>query len=228
MDIRARNTDMPNDTIDTLAANISFKELKLRPGTLLQVQQIAEGVESSSEIEAQFVTALPGKGVMIAPCENAIELMVGEGYRVRGFTGQHDFSFSSCVLQNFKAPFPYALFVYPDCVLARLVRKAMRMKTHLPAQVRLSKGDHAMAVSLIDLSTAGAMITGSKAVGAPGDLLELDFSFALEGDQMSLLLSAKIAHSSKDGDAHRAGLMFVDLARNDKMALQCYVASLAE
>ena len=60
-----RNLGMTSSTINTSAAEISFKELKLRPGTLLQVRRTVGDVNGSID-EAQFVTAIAGKGIMLS------------------------------------------------------------------------------------------------------------------------------------------------------------------
>lgn len=216
---------MSGEGISTSVSEVSFKELKMRPGTLVQI-----GPEAGSHgaIEAQFVATLPGKGIMLSPYDSPEELAVGENHVVRGFTGQYDFVFSASVLQNFKAPFAYALFAYPEKVQARLVRKAMRLKTSLPANIGAPGGNGALPVTLLDFSVAGAMIKAPQALGANGESLELAFSFDIDNSRINLKLAAQIAHSGDTPDGYRIGLMFSGLSTNDKMALRCFAASLSE
>lgn len=216
---------MPGEAISTSVSEVSFKDLKMRPGTLVQIEPESGGIEA---IEAQFIAVLPGKGIMLSPHEIAEEPAVGENHTIRGFTGQYDFIFSASVLQNFKAPFAYALFAYPQKVKARLVRKAMRMKALLPATIGTAGRDGALPVTLLDFSVAGAMIKVPHALGANGESLELGFSFDVDDSRINLKLAAQIAHSGDTPDGYRVGLMFTGLSANDKMALRCFAASLSE
>lgn len=216
---------MSDDATLPQISEINLRTLKLQPGTMLQIQHASDGATLS---EAQFIAALPGKGVMTAPHDSELEMEVGEEYHIRGFTGQYDFLFSSRVLQNFTAPFPYALLAYPEHVKARLVRKAMRMKTLLPATVSSQEHKTPLPVTLIDLSAAGAMINAPQTMGSTGKQLDLRFSVEIDNHKIDLKLLAQIAHSAETTDGCRVGLMFKGLAPNDKMALQCFVMSLAQ
>ena len=166
---------MNDDEISADVSALSLRDLRLRPGIALQTRRLVEG---ATKKESLFLAAIEGKGVMVGPVgpEGAkTELEEGEVCMVRGFTGQHEFSFLSRVLQTFEKPFVYALLLYPEKVDARLVRQSMRIKTSISAVMTLPdktnpemKTDH--NVMLIDLSVSGAMIRSDSSppvVGCP-------------------------------------------------------------
>lgn len=116
---------------------ISLKELGLRPGLALQVRRLVEG---ASKKEGQLFGAIENRGVMVGPQGPEGEdtgLTEGDVCIVRGFTGQHEFSFISKVLQTYEKPFVYALLAYPTQVDARQVRQSLRTKTSWPVTVQL-------------------------------------------------------------------------------------------
>ena len=98
-----------NESPATDFVKLSLKSLGLRPGMALQTRRMVEG---TSKQEAQYFSAIEGKGVMVGPLgaeSKDTGLESGEVCVVRGFTGQYEFSFLSKVLQTFEQPFIYAL-----------------------------------------------------------------------------------------------------------------------
>jgi hypothetical protein len=216
---------MPSDSTSTELSEVSLKSLKLRSGMHLQLKPMRDGADG---VEAQFLAALPGKGIMTAPHNADYQMKAGEDYSVCGFTGQHDFQFASRVLQTFTDPFAYALLAYPDKVEARSVRKAMRMKALLPARAKPQDHADSFTVILVDLSVSGAMIRSPQSLGNTGDQIDLSFMLDVENSKVQLRIAAQIAHSVEGPDGIRVGLMFKNLEQNDRLALQCFVMASAE
>lgn len=213
---------MPNDNHHALITEVSLRSLKLRPGVALQTQGVGPG---SPKLEAQFLAAIEGKGVMVGPhgasSYGKSPLKAGDEYTVQGFTGQHDFSFKAQVIQTFEVPFVYALLVYPKVVQARLVRRSLRMKTSLPAKVSLPAGSSAMNVTLIDVSPFGAMVHAPTTVGAIGDLVNLAVGVEFEGEMVNLEIPSALCHSHKAdaGDGVHVGMSFKVTSQRDKLIL---------
>jgi len=212
---------MSSNSTHAEISKINLKALKLRPGMALQIQRSLPGAPNN---EAQFLAAIEGKGIMVGPhgaVGGKIGMQPGEDYLVRGFTGQYDFSFASNVIQIYEKPFAYALLSYPGDVEARMVRSAMRMKTSLPATVSLPGGSSFIAVSLVDVSVAGAMIKSPTSLGIVGDQLNLSFSMDFEKNKVNLVLLSAICHSNKSepGDGFNVGLIFKGTTQNDKLVL---------
>ena len=217
---------MNDDEISADVSAISLRDLRLRPGIALQTRRLVEG---ATKKESLFLAAIEGKGVMVGPVgpEGAkTELEEGEVCMVRGFTGQHEFSFLSRVLQTFEKPFVYALLLYPEKVDARLVRQSMRIKTSISAVMTLPdktnpemKTDH--NVMLIDLSVSGAMIRSDSSPPVVGCPLSLRFDVVFEDALVELNLPGVMCHNSSDRgkDEFFIGLAFKNLSRQDKLIL---------
>lgn len=207
-------------------SSLSLRELRLRPGMALQTRRLVEG---ASKKESQFLAAIEGKGVMVGPVGAhgvSTELEEGEVCVVRGFTGQHEFSFLSKVLQTFEKPFAYALLQYPKKVDATLVRQSMRIKTSMPAELSLAADAGAdkatkAGVTLIDISVAGAMIRSKASLAAVGTLVSLAFAVDFEGSAVQLTLAGTVCHSHTPTgqEGCLTGLAFQDLTQHDKLVL---------
>lgn len=217
---------MPNDSTSAVS-DISLKALKLRPGMSLQIQRAGQDARR----EAQFLAAIDGKGVMVGPhtSAGATGMKAGEDYLVRGFTGQYDFSFSGRVIQTFEEPFIYALLAYPAAVQARLVRRAMRMKTSVPA-LATPEGAAGVSATLIDVSVAGAMVKAPAQLGGVGAGVTLAFAVEVDGSRANFSLAAAICHSNRcdSGEGYNVGLAFKSASANDKLVLHYLVQSGAE
>ena len=199
---------------------IGFRALKLRVGLALQAQSVVAGTRKE---EVQFLAAVDFKGIMLGPYRSGekIALANGSEYTIQGFTGQYDFSFNSKVIQTFDKPFTYALLDYPDLVSARLVRRAMRMKTSFPARVTRANQSQPVGVILIDVSHCGAMVHSPLPLGAFGDVVNLALSIDFEGDLVSLNIPSTICHSRKadHDDGTNVGLAFKPNSTSDKLML---------
>jgi len=212
---------MPNDHQQAPITEVSLRSLKLRPGVALQTQGAAPG---SPRLEAQFLAAIEGKGVMVGPHGSTggkSPLKAGDTCTVQGFTGQHDFSFTAQVLQTFEVPFAYALLVYPSVVKARQVRRSMRMKTSRRAKGARADGAGAIDATLIDMSPFGAMVHAPASVGAVGDVVSLALGIDFEGEAVKLEIPAALCHSHKAeaGDGVHVGMAFRTVSQRDKLIL---------
>ncbi len=215
---------MPQESTTAAVNDVSLKTMKLRPGMSLQVQRAGQG----GSREAQFLAAIDGKGVMVGPhaSAGATGMKAGEDYVVRGFTGQYDFTFGARVIQTFEEPFTYALLAYPPAVQARLVRRAMRMKTSVPA-LGTPEGAPAATVTVIDLSVSGAMIKAPVALGAVGGNLMLSLAVEIDKSLANLGLACTICHSSRceRGEGYNIGVAFKSVSTNDKLVLNYLMQS---
>jgi hypothetical protein len=214
----------PMSTVPTeqTAPNVlqtNLRELGLRAGLALQVRRLVEG---SQKKEAQLLGVIESRGVMVGPQGpegEATELATGDVCIVRGFTGQHEFSFISKVLQTYTQPFVYALLAYPANVDARLVRRTMRTRTHWPIDVEAE--GQAQSGELCDISMQGAMVSTPQAITAVGRTLRLTIHAEFEGQATELVVQAKACHShrAQDGSTHFTGMAFTGLNQQDKLVL---------
>lgn len=218
---------MPDGLNGNELVETSLKALRLRPGIALEIQGRREG---SPLIAAKFIAAIEGKGVMLAPSDGyggAGVLTVGDEYGIRGFTGQVDFVFLTPVLNVFTSPFAHALFACPATVRARQVRRAMRMKTTLPACISPRGRNAPHEVSIVDLSTDGALITAPGFLGSVGSLFDFAFPIRVDDVNSELNLVAKLRHrTGTDAGDGRIGLSFENVSREHRLLLGVFVASI--
>ena len=199
---------------------LTLKELGLRAGIALQVRRLVEG---GSKKEAQLFGAVENRGVMVGPQGPEGEdtgLTEGDVCIVRGFTGQHEFSFVSKVLQTYDKPFVYALLAYPTKLDARLVRQSMRTKTRWPITTQV--GEQRQEGLLVDLSLQGAMVSTPDPVAAVGKVLSLTIQGLVEGELSPITLKATVCHSHRaqqDDEGHFTGMSFHSLSQQDKLVL---------
>ncbi len=207
----------------------NLRALRLRPGLYVQIHGMAEGAPVH---EAQFIAAIEGKGVMLTPSgmdSLKTEIVIGDEYRILGFTGQTDFSFKAQALNVFQAPFAHVLFAYPASAQARKVRKMMRMKTALPATISPSGKQAPVEVSIIDISAAGAMILSPRSLGVIGGLLDLSFPIRFDDVNATMNIVTKLRHSNHtDNEGRRIGLSFENLSQEHKLLLSGFVARMTE
>lgn len=219
---------MPADA--TQATPLSFRQLRLRPKTLLQTWRVGDtGVAQ----EWQFCAAIEGKGLMLAPLPGQKMAPVASGarYGVQGFTGQHDFQFETHAVGTFDTPFVYALLAWPEAVQGRLVRHALRVRTLLPAQLSPigAKGE-AQAASVLDLSAAGALVETLHPMGDVGDALRVSFVVEADGEKTQITTEAVICHRSslEAPTRERLGLSFRALPKTERLVLSLYLKDIAD
>ncbi len=213
------NQAASENTQNVEVQQISLKQLGLRPGIALQVRRLVEG---ASKKEGQLFGAVENRGVMVGPQGPEGEdtgLTEGDVCIVRGFTGQHEFSFISKVLQTYEKPFVYALLAYPTQVDARQVRQSLRTKTSWP--ITAQAGELSQAGQLLDISLQGAMISTPAQIAAVGKAMTLTIHCVVEGESSTLALKASVCHSHRgpEGEAHFTGMAFHGLSQQDKLVL---------
>ncbi|MGH8028803.1 MAG: PilZ domain-containing protein [Arenimonas sp.] len=214
---------------EKVAETADLKTLRLQPGLLLKAHPAsAPGVE----FELQFLGILDDKGVLVEPTSvQALKLGLrgDELLRVRGFTGRHDFSFTAKVMREFEftfrePPLAYAMIAYPLDVEARLVRSAQRVRVDLPASVVPAGEDRRIAVTVRDLSTAGALLESDEPPGTAGGELVLYLQSTFDGEPIEVVLPALVTRLGRTGaDTALTGVLFQDVLRGDRLALHYLV-----
>jgi hypothetical protein len=220
---------MPSDASNT--ARIPFRQLRLRPKTLLQTWRVGDAGVAH---DWQFCAAIEGKGLMLAPMpgQKMPPISAGARYGVQGFNGQYDFQIEATAVGTFEVPFVYALLSWPDDVQARRVRQALRVRTLLPAQLSPvdGRGGESQAASVLDLSASGALVETLNPMGDVGDPLRVSFVVEAEGEKMQLTTDAVICHrSSLDAPSReRLGLSFRALQKTERLLLSIHLKDLAD
>ena len=207
----------------------SLKSMKLRSGMSLQIQSVANGAHKE---EAQFMAAIENKGVMLSPHSSGSlgAMKIGSEYLVSGFTGQHDFSFRTSVIQTFEQPLAYTLLTYPREVSAGQVRCALRIKTSRPARVTANGHARPLDTTLLDISRCGSMLNSPSPLGAVGETVHLSLRFDFEGEPIDLSIPSTICHSNRAADDRgiNVGLAFNPSSATHRLLLHYLAQSSAD
>lgn len=217
---------MSDHSASSDGSSASLESLKLRPGTFLQIYHAAQ---TSAICVVKLLGTVRGKGVMVGLKGDSAEkkgLFTGREYKIRGFSGQHDFSFPARIVQIFDEPIAYAMLSYPDAVQSNVVRKARRSKISLPAKSSPRGKDLSFGVTLTDLNMGGAKLNSAIRIGTPGDLVNLTFAVDFEKNKMDMDLLSTVRYTIKSdsGEGYTIGVEFEDLTQNDKLVLH-YITS---
>lgn len=214
------------DYVDHL--EIGFEQFKLKPGLELDLHD-EEG--KLLPHKAQFVMALPGKGVLVAlhvsdPAQ--IALQPGARCQVSGFNGKFDFAFNTEALKVDGSQFT-AMLAAPASVTINFVRKHARTDLAVPAAVSSPRGGAGSSVTVRNLSVGGAAVSSVQPLGAQGDPVTLQLQVVFENRKELLKLSAIVRRTgvAKDSLMYDTGLEFVNPSRMDKLLLHYYLNTLA-
>ncbi len=214
----------PTTGLDSESAlQVDFESIRLHPGAPLQIQHL-NGV--SHKYNLKLIGAIKGKSILLTlPVVDgqAVQMLPGQSYIIRGFDGKYAYAFTSRVIQARSHPFPYVHFSYPLAVESKIVRKTLRVNVNLPAYV--IGGSAQITVTMIDLSAKGSMIHSPQAIGAISDTINVQFDVAFEEIRTKLTLPAKIrnAQYSKDETSIRIGVEFENIPQNDMLILNNFI-----
>lgn len=158
-------------------------ELNLHVGDVLLMQPLAGAVEK--RYRAQLLGFMPEHSLIVMPPEDndgIVMVRKGDRYAVRSFDGDRAQAFTCVVMHVCTHPYRYMHISYPKEVQEVLVRKGKRVQLGQPAQVRCGQppGD-AIAMTLVDMSTTGAMLLGPAGAGKPGDPVSVEVSLPFTG-----------------------------------------------
>ena len=209
--------------------DIGFEQFKLKPGLELELHDGSSG--RLLDHRAHFVAAHPGQAVLIAiqvndPAKVALE--VGKRYRISGFNGRFDFSFS-CEAQKVDRAQRTVLLTAPATVSIRFVRKHRRADLALPAVVLCSGNSSPVQVTVKNLSLGGAALASTGPLGAKGDsvTLCLQITFDNHKEDLNLVSVIRRASESHDSPMLNTGVEFVNASRVDKLLLHYYISTLS-
>ncbi|MDX1491920.1 MAG: flagellar brake protein [Pseudohongiellaceae bacterium] len=206
---------------------MKFEELKLLPGTPLQLQ--FHHAPDTRE-RSLLVGYLKNKGLVIStPMVKGSPrpVKVGQKLNVRFFSSESGsaVAFSSQAIHVTVAPFPQVYLAYPSEIATGEVRKAVRVATDLIATVKIGGGD-SLSMSIVDLSTSGCRVESARSLGTAGDRIILLTKVEAAGSQHILQLPSviKIVMDDESSAGVRSyGLAFEDLSAEVNLILHAYV-----
>jgi c-di-GMP-binding flagellar brake protein YcgR len=167
------------------------------------------------------------------PIENGSPMLLREGEQVtiRVFSGMTVCSFDATVMRVFYHPFFYAHLTFPKVIQGASLRRAMRIKVDMPAEVKKTGPDGnlpGVAVSLGNLSVTGAQVDSDQALGEKGGVLHLSFAITTQFDDHEVRIDTgatiqNVQHRPAAGgqpEKYVYGVQFDDLDATHKIMLQ--------
>lgn len=205
---------------------MKFEELKLIPGTPLQLQ-----FHHSSEVRERsyLVGYLKNKGIVLTtPIVKGSPrpVQVGEKLNIRFFSSESGsaVAFSSQTIHVAVSPFPQIFLAYPPEVATGEVRKAARVATELISTVKVNGAS--LSASIVDLSTTGCRVESPTAIGVAGDHITLVTKINAAGAQRIVQLPCEIKMLIEDYQStglFSYGLSFESLSEEVSLVLHAYV-----
>lgn len=216
---------------------VAFADIGLPIGSKIQIQPPA-----SLKLPRVFASMLgywEGQSLLISmprgPRGELIPLLENETLVMRAFVRQAAFAFASDILRVCKAPYPYLHLTYPTKVTSSLIRKYPRVRCKLVADVfSVSASELGQAVATVavvsNISASGALIDGREAMGAVGDVLQLQLQLPLHGVKTPITVQAVVrvmtpsSTALQNGqDLCHFGVEFVNLTTEQEVQLKSFV-----
>lgn len=211
--------------------SVSFGEIRLQPGTRIQLVLSRQGGEQAHfttvigyQRDEYLIVKLPVRNRAVVPIE------ADESVRIRLFSGVHLYDFRATVLRVFRAPVNYVHLSFPDDIRATPIRMAPRVRADLPARVTLGDGQQIEAL-IADISAHGAQIqaVAPQAIAADGDRLRMSFTLrvGVEEREHEVTVEGAVrklkASAGGDESLQSYGIQFGDLDDADSLSLQNFI-----
>jgi len=205
-------------------------DLKMQVGEVLQLQR-RDGV-SDARLQVRLIGYLSGSSLIVTTPEVDGRVMIireGQPFIVRMMVGNRIVGFTSTVRRVCSRPFPYLHLSYPEEMEQITVRKAQRVRVRLFASLKNSnpafQSDKARPVTVVDISTSGALMLSDERLGESGDTVVVSCALKIGEAEKLLTLPAVIrnVHVDASDNSFHHGLEFVLENQQDVFALHGYV-----
>lgn len=213
---------------------MDYSDLKMQVGEILQLQ--ARDGEDSRRMQVKLIGYLPGASLLVTTPKVADKVMIireGQPYVVRMMIGNRIVGFTTTVLRSCARPFPYLHLAYPGEVEQITVRKAQRVRVKLFASLKNPNPDFKFEKpgtgTIVDLSTAGALMVANQALGEVGDAVTVSCALKIGGAEKLLTVPAFIRNvhvgpSEEHGDgSYYHGLEIALKEQQDTFVLHGFV-----
>lgn len=211
---------------------VPFDEVKLQVGDPLQLQPMADGEETRYYVK--LIGFQKGQAVLVTtPVVDGMTLLMKEGkaFVVRAFSGKSAFAFTATILKATNTPFPHLFLAYPRSVRGLVVRKGTRVRTKVigAASRPQDAPGESVAVTIVNISTSGAMLAARAPLGKKGDALPIKFKLNLNDIESYLSIETIIrnveagAATEQGAPQWQHGVEFAALAQPDLLMLTAYI-----
>lgn len=205
-------------------ASHSFSDIGLIPGDRLQIYGISHADRTRHicrlvgflENTSVIVTMPSVRGVRVDFRES--EMVV-----VQAFSRNSAYAFKSTVERICRLPFDYMHLSFPQRIEGSIIRKATRVRLSVEARITAQSGSEPVLAKIDNISSTGALITSSEAVGDKGTELKVAFNIKLHDVQREIESQAVILNARNDDDGHHYGVEFRDLPADERMILRSLI-----
>ena len=200
-----------------------FDDLRLQADHRLQIALPARPGE-------HFYTRLLGflKGnsliVRLAAGTDGIPLEEGDNVLVRGFSGRIAYAFRCDVLKIRYLPYVYCHLSFPTEIRGVEIRKAVRVRVNIPAQLSNRDLGGAQEAIISDLSALGIQVECLTPLGEPGEHVAIGFRFLLQPNAYEVNFKAagiiQSAHQTGNAAGWSYGIRFHNMRSAEAILLQ--------
>jgi c-di-GMP-binding flagellar brake protein YcgR len=211
---------------------MASNDLDLQIGDNLQIQFLQDDGRRVRPT-VRVIGMLPEASILVtAPAQNGKIMLVREGqvFVVRCFSRDLASAFTSRVVRVCTHPYPYLHLSYPERREQVIVRNARRVTVLLAATVAREKDatwSVPIASTVSDISTNGAMLETTEALGPSGTRLKINFQLPIDGMQeQALIIEGVIRTIYEEGatnDRFRYGLEFLPPDPQSQLTLRAFV-----
>ena len=213
---------------------MKFETLKLDPGCQIQLQLTGD-ISNTHKYNSRFFGCISGKSILIsmprAP-QGAPRLRAGQKLTVRLMIDNGIGVFAATIEHSTMTPYPMLYLSYPNSVGFKEVRGATRINVdHAVSATNVSELDEPFSEGIVaDISTSGARLELSSAIGRVGDHLEIltdvNIGRLMRTLRVKAVIRSRIERSTKEIDHNLPavyGIEFVELDDEAMLVLYGYV-----
>ena len=187
--------------------------LNLSVGSSVQLQLDGpDGPDEAPRHVVRVIGYVPGGSLVVTtPSVSGKVQIVREGqkFNVRMLRRDSVVGFNTPVLVSTMKPYPHLHLGYPKVLEQIVVRNSARVGTQISCRVRNTDQKDAAENSrsgvIVDLSETGAKMISGMPLGAPGDMLQIDFKLELIGQDESISLLADLMNVNERIEKDQTG-----------------------
>ncbi len=214
---------------------MEYSDLKLQVGESVQLQP-RDG-DTGKRLHGKVIGYLPGQSLLVTTPRIKDKVMIireGQPFVVRMMLGNRIVGFASTVLRSCARPYPYLHLSFPEEMEQIVVRQAQRVRVKLFASLKNDnpefRSEKPHPVTIVDISTSGAMVIAPEQVGEVDDEVILTCVLKIAETDKLLTIPAvmrnvhsELSHGATEEENYYHGLQFKLQDQQDTIALYGFV-----
>lgn len=213
---------------------MTFDELKLLPGSPLQIQ-LSDSSGQPLRFASRYIGCIPGRSILLAVPRTEGRLArfrPGQKLLGRAMIDNGIGAFACVVASQASDPYPLLYLSYPKEVSYKSMRGATRVTINQPLTATniSALDDIKVKGKLADISITGARIELDQVLGENGDRIQLAFHVEVAGIERDLAIEAVIRSRVERSTQEREhnlpvvyGIEFTDADEERRLLLYAYV-----